>query len=570
MGKEPEELKQEIADVRSDIGETIEQLSARLSPRQQAAAKVEHAKGLVHRLRHAPMVDSMLGVMYAPLFPLVDKVHLNRSKRRAYNASHVLVPDGYTAEVVASGFHAPVHCCFDDDGHAYVTECGHKIDSKPRVLKVDTTTGVVETFFELPSERWRKTGAVTGACWHDGLLYLMNTDTLSRIGPDGQLQDVVTDLPGLGDHQSNYPVVGPDGKLYFGQGTATNTAVVGPDNFSYEWLRYFPDFHDRPGADVVLTGQNYESPNVLGNITQTVRTGAYVPFGTETTPGQVITGDVKCTGAVLRCNPNGTELELVAWGLRNPYGIAFAPDGRLFATEHGIDERNARHIIGDHEDFYEVVQGAWYGWPDFASGIRLDDPYWGDGGRGREPVLAEHPDANPPKPFTTFPQHSGPNGVDFCRDPRFGFHGDAFVALFGDLTPVTARLTTPSGFKVVRVEMETGEVADFAVNKIQGPASKLPHRGLERPSHCQFGPDGALYVVDFGQISIAPEKGGVRVQQGTGALWRIRRDEGPAGQLPAEPVVVPSYVAKAVAGVLAGVLSLVALRRRRKNKVRIQ
>ncbi|MBW3574293.1 MAG: PQQ-dependent sugar dehydrogenase [Actinobacteria bacterium] len=566
MGKEPEELKHEIADVRSDISETVEQLSTSLSPRHQASAKAQQAKDRLQRLRHAPMIDSMLGTMYAPLFPLVDKVHLNRSKRRTHDPSHVLVPEGYTAEVVASGFNAPVHCCFDDDGFAYVTECGHKIDAKPRVMKVDTTTGASETFFELPFERWRKTGAVTGACWNDGSLYLMNTDTLSRIGPDGQLEEIVTNLPGRGDHQSNYPVVGPDGKIYFGQGTATNTAVVGADNFAYEWLRYFHDFHDRPGADVVLTGQNYRSPNVLGKITETVRTGAYVPFGTETTAGQVIKGYVKCNGSVLRCDSDGSGLELVAWGLRNPYGIAFAPDGRLFATEHGIDERNARHIIGDHEDFYEIVEGAWYGWPDFASGIRLDDPYWGEGGRGREPVLAEHPDPNPPKPFTTFSQHSGPNGVDFCRESGFGFPGDAFVALFGDLTPVTARLTTPSGFKVVRVDMRTGEVVDFAVNKIQGPASKLPHRGLERPSHCQFGPDGALYVVDFGQISIAPEKGGIRVQQGTGTLWRIRRTEGSPGQRPAEPVVVPSYAVKAIAGLLAALLSLRILRRRRKRK----
>ncbi|MDP9473832.1 MAG: PQQ-dependent sugar dehydrogenase, partial [Chloroflexota bacterium] len=55
----------------------------------------------------------------------------------------------------------------------------------------------------------------------------------------------------------------------------------------------------------------------------------------------MIKGDVKCNGAVLRCTPDGSDLELVAWGLRNPYGIAFHPDGRLFATEHGSDERAA-------------------------------------------------------------------------------------------------------------------------------------------------------------------------------------------------------------------------------------
>ncbi len=120
-------------------------------------------------------------------------------------------------------------------------------------------------------------------------------------------------------------------------------------------------------------------------------------------------------------------------------------------------------------------------------------------------MIAEPPDPNPPKPYATFARHSAPNGVDFS-DAAFGFEGDAFVALFGDLTPVTARLTTPSGFKVVRVDMRTREVVDFAVNKINGPASRLPHAGFERPSHCQFGPDGNLYVVDFGAVSIAPRR----------------------------------------------------------------
>lgn len=88
--------------------------------------------------------------------------------------------------------------------------------------------------------------------------------------------------------------------------------------------------------------------------------------------------------------------------------------------------------------------------------------------------------------------HAGPNGVDFCRTRAFGFEGDALVALFGDFAPVTSRAVTPRGFEVVRVAMQTRRVEDFAVNKIAGPASKLPHEGLERPSHCQFAPDGAL------------------------------------------------------------------------------
>jgi len=101
-------------------------------------------------------------------------------------------------------------------------------------------------------------------------------------------------------------------------------------------------------------------------------------------------------------------------------------------------------------------------------------------------------------------------------------------------------------------------VVDFAVNRIAGPASKLPHAGFERPSHCAFGPDGALYVVDWGEIEIAPEVGGVRMQQGTGTLWRIRRTEGPQGDRPPQPIVLPLYILQLLA-LVAGAAGLVAL-----------
>jgi glucose/arabinose dehydrogenase len=512
--------------------------------------------------------DRWLAYLYAPILPFLRKVRITRAGPRGHNPKDILLPAGYVAEVVATGFNAPVHCTFDEQGFCYVSEAGHKIDSRPRILKVDPATGHYETVFELPEDRWIRTGALTGACWHDGYLYVTNTDALFRIGANGTIEDVVTGLPGLGDHQTNYPVAGPDGKIYFGQGSATNAGVVGADNFAYEWLPHFPAAHDVPAQDVTLVGRNYPFHDVLGNLADTVHSGAYVPFGTETSAAQVIAGNAKCSGAILRCNPDGSGLEVVAWGLRNPYGIAFHPDGRLFATEHGIDERGARYIVGDLEDFYQIDEGAWYGWPDFASGIRLDDPSWGEGGQGREPVLADHPDPAPPRPFVTFADHAGPNGVDFCRDDRFGFARDAFVALFGDLAPVTTRAMTPRGFKVVRVDIPGRCVVDFAVNRIAGPASKLPHDGFERPSHCQFGPDGALYVADWGEIEIAPERGGVRMQKGTGTLWRIRRGTGPRGDRPAEPVTLPVHGLSLGLLLLTGVSLLIAvlvIRRRRQG-----
>lgn len=140
------------------------------------------------------------------------------------------------------------------------------------------------------------------------------------------------------------------------------------------------------------------------------------------------------------------------------------------------------------------------------------------------------------------------------------------VACFGDVAPVTTpRLATPAGFKVMQVDMRSGAVVDFAVNRIAGPASKLPRAGFERPSHCAFGPDGALYVVDWGEIEIAPEVGGLRMKQGTGMLWRIRRTAGPRGERP-----LPLYAVQALA-MLAAMLGLATIcawliRRRQRSK----
>lgn len=74
------------------------------------------------------------------------------------------------------------------------------------------------------------------------------------------------------------------------------------------------------------------------------------------------------------------------------------------------------------------------------------------------------------------------------------------MALFGDQAPKVGKVLAPVGFKLVRVNVKTGEIEDFAVNKgrLNGPASALGHGGLERPLAARFSPDGsALYLVEF-------------------------------------------------------------------------
>ena len=62
----------------------------------------------------------------------------------------------------------------------------------------------------------------------------------------------------------------------------------------------------------------------------------------------------------MRANLDGSQLELVAWGIRNAFGLGFLPDGRLLATDQGADQRGSRPIVAGPELLNEVKQGSWY------------------------------------------------------------------------------------------------------------------------------------------------------------------------------------------------------------------
>jgi glucose/arabinose dehydrogenase len=302
--------------------------------------------------------------------------------------------------------------------------------------------------------------------------------------------------------------------------------VVGPDNASFGWLKRKPDFHDIPCGDMELVGKNYSSENVLTETKDDkVETGAFSAFGTPTTKGQIIKGSVPCTSAILRVPIEGGKVEMVSWGLRNPYGIALSPDGKLFTTENAYDERGSRPVWGTGDVLWEVKQGAWYGWPDFSAGkhIQYDEEFKSPGHAAVEPLLMHAPSV-PPKPTAVFGVHTSSNGFAFSTSDNFGFKGEAFVAQFGDMAPNVGKVLEPVGFKIVRVDVATGVIRDFAVNKGRrnGPASWLKKGGLERPVSVRFDRSGnSLYVVDFGILVMT--KDGPRAQEKTGVIWKITR-----------------------------------------------
>jgi glucose/arabinose dehydrogenase len=322
-------------------------------------------------------------------------------------------------------------------------------------------------------------------------------------------------------------VAGPDGFLYFGQGTASNSGVVGEDNAKFGWLKRRPDFHDIPGQNITLVGANFTSKNPLEGEGRSATTGAFVPFGQTTAAGQTVRGAVKCSGSVLRVRPDGSNLEMVAWGFRNPFGLSFSPDGQLYVTDNGYDERGSRPVWGAADLLWRVQKGVWHGWPDFSGGEPLTLEKF-KAPRKPQPkfVLANHPNT-PPQPVAKFGVHSSADGLDFSTSEAFGHVGEAFVAILGDESPSTGKLLRAVGFKVVRVNVTNGVIEDFAVNKgsHNGPASKIKSGGLERPVAVRFNPShNELYIIDFGVI--LQDKMGAKPQQGTGVIWKVTRSNG--------------------------------------------
>jgi len=221
---------------------------------------------------------------------------------------------------VAHGFDFPTSVAFDDAGTLFVAESGLPFGgAQPggRVWRLDGTGR------ELVADGLRP--PVNGLTAHEGALYVSEGGHPARIAriDDRGISPVIEGLPGPGNYHTNMCVFGPDGKLYFSQGAMTNAAIVGLDAYELGWLRRLPHAHDVPGLPVRLTGVNAETPDPLaGEPERRTLTGAFAPFGTPTKAGDRVPASVPCTAGILRCDPDGGGLELVA-GL-NPIPVAGA------------------------------------------------------------------------------------------------------------------------------------------------------------------------------------------------------------------------------------------------------
>ncbi|HET7811001.1 MAG TPA: HEAT repeat domain-containing protein [Steroidobacteraceae bacterium] len=178
-------------------------------------------------------------------------------------------------------------------------------------------------------------------------------------------------------------------------------------------------------------------------------------------------------GAVYRANPDGTELELVHRGLRNPQELVFDEHGNLFTGDNDSDQ-------GDQERLVYLVEGGDSGWrigyqhaPLGHGGPWLSESLWKPAFAGRPAYLLP--------PICNI--EDGPSGLTYY--PGTGltpeYAGHFFITHFkGSI----AR----SGIQTYTLKQNG---ATFA------PTSSQQFIGGVLPTDVTFGPDGVLYLSDW-------------------------------------------------------------------------
>ena len=170
-----------------------------------------------------------------------------------------------------------------------------------------------------------------------------------------------------------------------------------------------------------------------------------------------------------------------ATGLRNAVGLEWSGD-TFYATANGRD------LAGNDvppESFFVLKDGQQYGWPYCYPVKAGETQVWDKDFGKRDQAYCDAAQRS----FATTTAHSAPLGLAFYTGTTFpnDYRGLMFVALHGSWNR-----EPKSGYKVITVNPETGEVRDFLTGFLNGATTTA------RPVDLQVTPDGALLLTDDG------------------------------------------------------------------------
>lgn len=213
----------------------------------------------------------------------------------------------------------------------------------------------------------------------------------------------------------------------------------------------------------------------------------YVPVGA---PCNICEPDPDRYAAIFRMKPDGSDLEIVARGVRNTVGFDWHPETReLWFTDNGRD------MLGDDlppDELNRVAKvGQHFGYPYCHGGTVADDEFGNKGNCGEFVP-----------PVQNLGAHVAALGMRFYTGKQFpgAYHNQVFIAEHGSWNR-----SRKSGYRVSLVRLQGNRAVSyepFATGWLQG------EKVWGRPADVLVLPDGSLLVSD----------------DYAGAIYRIRYD----------------------------------------------
>lgn len=324
----------------------------------------------------------------------------------------VALPEGYEISVVAAGLARPRFMAFDDASNLLVAAA-----EEGAVLRFPYAEGQLGEREVLVSGLELPSSVAFFTADDGPYLYVGEIHQVTRFaydpaGPIGDPEVVIPDLPVDGSHWTRTVAFGPDGMLYLSVGSSCNICI-------------------------------------------------------EAEPVRA---------AVSRANPDGSDFQIIATGLRNAVGLTFQPGtDALWAS---VNERDAQGNEIPPDLVTIVLDGANYGWP----GCQPPDAV---------PQVPNADCSGITPPTVAIQAHSAPLGLVFWEGEGVpeAFSGDLIVAQHGSWNR-----QPPAAPKLLRIDFEDGApmaASDFAT----GWQNEAGER-WGRPAGVVLAPDGSLIVSD--------------------------------------------------------------------------
>lgn len=293
---------------------------------------------------------------------------------------------------------------------------------------------------------------------------------------------------------------GKEGKVYAvtdanNDGVADKTQVIAKDLFMPNGVAYkngalyvaavnrilrfdaITQHLDNPLAPVVITDKLPEDKH---------HGWKYLRFGPDNklytavgAPCNICIPDTAIYASLIRLNADGSDMEILASGIRNTVGFDWQPK-----TEALFFNDNGRDYLGDDEPADELNQwttkGEHFGYPYCHGGDTLDPEF------GKDKKCADYL-----PPVWKYKAHITPLGLRFYTGKSFPteYKNQLFVAQHGSMNR-----TEPQGYQVALVKFKDGK----PVSEQSFISGWLTEKGevLGRPVDILTLPDGSLLISD--------------------------------------------------------------------------